>query len=377
MADVGRECIGVCHLITELNVGGAERTLARLLARLDRERFTPVVSCLYDGDGAVGEEIRALGIPVLDLRMTAKWRLSAFWRLYRLLRSERPAIMHTWMFHANIPGRILGRLAGVPIIVSSERTMGMESRWRYWTNRLTDPLTDRVVCVSQRVAEFVVQHVGVPEEKTVVIPNGVDTERFAHLPNKPQARTRLGLHPEAVWVGTVARLDAVKRLDLFLRALAELPDVHAVIVGDGPERAGLSALAGQLGVAERVVFAGHQTDVRTWLAAMDLFVLPSDWEGMSNALLEAMAAGLTVVATAVGGTPEVVVDRVTGLLVPPRDPQTLADAILRLLRDPDLRKQMGKAGRERVVEHFSVERMVERTEALYEQLLARKGLARK
>jgi glycosyltransferase involved in cell wall biosynthesis len=151
--------------------------------------------------------------------------------------------------------------------------------------------------------------------------------------------------------------------------------MHVVIVGEGPERARLEAQAAHLGLAEQVHFVGHQQDVRPWLAAFDVCVLSSDWEGMSNAILEAMAAGLPVVATAVGGTPEVVVDGVTGFLVPPRDPQALADAILRLLRDPDLRRRMGEAGRAHVTEHFSVEQMVHKRERLYEELLKEKGFA--
>jgi glycosyltransferase involved in cell wall biosynthesis len=341
---------------------------------MDRDRFVLAVACLYGSDGSIADEIRALGIPVLDLGMTSKWRWDALTKLYRLLRRERPTILHTWMFHANIPGRVLGRLAGVPIIISSERTMGMESCWRYSINRMTNRWTDRVVCVSQQVADFVVNHIGIPKDKIVVIPNSTIIPDLERLPSKRQARTGLGLPLDRVLVGTVARLDPVKRLDVLLRALTSLPDTYAVIVGGGPERAGLAALSEDLRLTDRVHFAGQQENVWPWLAALDVFALSSDWEGMPNALLEAMAAGLPAIATAVGGTPEVVVDGVTGLLVPPHDPTALAEAIRRLLDDPNLGQRMGQAGRERVLQHFSVEQMVERTQTLYEQLLDAKGL---
>lgn len=364
--------IKVLNLITELNIGGAEKALARFLAHLDRGRFMPMVACLYGGDGPVAGEIHELDVPVIDLGMAAKWRWDALWRLYWLLRQERPTVLHAWMFHANVSGRVLGRLVGVPVIISSERTMGMEDRWRYWLNRLTSVLTDRVVCVSQQVADFIVQEVGISRHKTLVVPNGIDVRNFEHLPTKQQAREMLGLSFDRMLIGTVARLDRVKRLDVLLQAMRSLRDVQTVIVGYGPERAQLEAMSEQSGLASRVRFAGQQDNVRTWLAAMDMFVLSSDWEGMPNAVLEAMAAGLPVVATAVGGIPEAVVDGVTGLLVPPRDPTSLAEAITNLLHDPDLRHQMGQAGRERVVTQFNIATTVRCTEALYQQLLQEK-----
>lgn len=362
----------VLHLITELSTGGAQSALTRLLATLDRARFPPAVACLYNGDGAAARAIRALGIPVADLGMTAKWRGDAFWRLYRLLRRKRPAILHTWMFHANIPGRLLGRLAGVPIVISSERTMGQEARWRYRLDRLTAPLADRVICVSQTVADFFVREVGLPERQIVVIPNGLDLRAFEGLPTRQEARALLGLPADRPLVGTVARLTPVKRLDVLLRALASLPQADAVLVGDGPERARLEALSQELGLASRVRFAGRQDDVRPWLAALDVFALSSDWEGLPNAALEAMACGLPVVAAAVGGTPEAVVDGVTGLLVPPADPAAMTCALAALLRDPRLQSTMGQAGRERVERNFTAQQMARRTEALYEELWNRR-----
>ncbi len=180
--------IPIVYLITELNTGGAQKMLLQLLAHLDRQRFSPSVACLYNGEGIVAQEIRALGIRVTDLRMTAKWRGDALWRLYRLLRAERPVILHTHLFHANIPGRVLGRLASVPIIISTEHTMGMEDEWRYRINRLTHRFADRVVCVSQQIAGFIAHRAGIPEAKIVVIPNGIDLKRFQDMPDRQSAR---------------------------------------------------------------------------------------------------------------------------------------------------------------------------------------------
>ncbi len=365
--------IPVSYLITELSTGGAQNALLRLLARLDRNRFSPAVACLYNGDRAIAREIRALDVQVFDARMRHKADWTALLRLYRWVRQVGPTILHTSLFHANLPGRVLGRLAGVPIIVCSERTMAMESEWRYRLNRWTIGLVDRVTTVSANVRDFCISHIGLPGDKLVVIYNGVE------LPEEPVAspqktRIALDLPPYKLVVGAVNRLDSVKGVAFLVQAFARVEGAHLVVIGDGPERATLASLAENLGITNRVHWAGHRRNAAHLLPAFDLFVQPSLYEGLPNTTLEAMAVGLPVVATAVGGTPEAVVNGETGLLVPPRDPSALAQAITRLLQAPDLRRKMGQAGRERVVQLFSVERMVARTERLYAELLAEKGI---
>jgi sugar transferase (PEP-CTERM/EpsH1 system associated) len=364
--------IPILYFITELSTGGAQNALLRLLKGLDRDRFSPAVACLYNGDGAVAQEIRALGIDVFDARMRRKADLLALLRLYRHIRRTRPTILHTSLFHANLPGRILGRLAGVPSVICSERTMAMESEWRYRVNRWTIGLVDFVIVVSANVRDFCISHIGLPADKLVVIYNGIDLppERLA-----PQAKARaeLSLPLDAPIVGAVSRLDPVKGVDVLLRAIALVEDTHLAVVGDGPERVPLAALADDLGISDRVHWTGHRRDALHLLSAFDIFVQPSLHEGLPNAVLEAMAASLPVVATAVGGTPEVVVDEVTGLLVPPRDPQALARSVRALLHNSDLRRKMGRAGRERVAQHFSLKQMVEQTQAVYERLLETRG----
>jgi len=365
--------VAVLYIITELNTGGAQMALWRLLARLDRLRFSPTVACLYNGDKAVAQAIRALGIEVWDARMCHKGDVAALWRLYRRIYRLRPTILHASLFHANLPGRILGRLAGVPVVICSERTMAMESQWRYRLNRWTIGLVDRVTVVSVLVRDFCIAHIGLPPRKLVLIPNGVELPR-APLASRQEVRIEVGLPLDAPVAGAVSRLDPVKGVRFLIQALTRLGGVHLAIAGDGPERAALEALAERLGVAGRVHWLGQRGDVQRLLLAFDLFVQPSLHEGLPNTVLEAMAAGLPVVATGVGGTPEAVVDGVTGLLVRPGDPEPLARAISRLLDDPAARQTMGQAGRERVVQHFTVERMVAQTETLYEQLLVGKGI---
>lgn len=360
--------MSILYLITELSVGGAQTVLLRLLRGLDRRRFRPAVACLYNGQGSVAQQIRALGIEVFDARMRGKADLGALFRLYRHIRRTRPTILHAHLFHANLPARALGRLAGVPIIICTEHTMAMEPRWRYRLNRWTVGLADRVVAISANVRDFCRTQIGLPEEKLVLIPNGVELPELP-LPTAREARAALGLPPDGLLLGAVSRLDPAKGIDVLLEALVQVEDASLVVVGDGPQRAALETLAARLGLSARVHWAGFQQDAVRLLPAFDLFVQPSVYEGLPTTVMEAMAAGLPVVATAVGGTPEVVVDGVTGRLVPPRDPAALAAAIHALLHDPDRRRTMGQAGRERVAQHFSVEQMVRRTERLYDELL--------
>jgi len=370
--------LSVLHFITELSIGGAQVALFRLLKHLDRERFSQSVVCLYNGDGVIAEKIRALGIPVTDLNMSNKLRLDAFWRFYRLLQNQQPLILHTWMFHANIPGRVLGRIAGIPVIISSERTMGQEGKFRQRSDHFTAALSDRIVCVSENVAKYAEQTIHLPAEKLVVIPNGVDPNDYRNLPSKAEARNLSQLPDSAFIIGTIGRMHRVKGLYILLAAFAQLAElnrsVHLLFVGEGTDRQLLIDQAQDFGLNSKVTFLAFQKDIPKLLPALDLFVAASLHEGMPNAVIEAMAAGLPVVATDVGGTPEVVQDGQTGFLVPPGEYEALAISICKLLEDPDLRCRMGKEGKERVAKYFSIEQMTQQFEQLYEQLLVEKGV---
>jgi glycosyltransferase involved in cell wall biosynthesis len=365
--------VKVMHLITELSTGGAQVALRRLLTNCDRQRFDMQVACLYNGDGAVGQQIRQASIPVHDLKMRAKTDIKAFSRLFHLLRREKPHILHTWMFHANFSGRISGRIARVPIIISAERTMGQEKWMRRRLDKATAYLADRVVCVSQATAIYAAQVIGIPESKLAVIPNGVDLADFDHLPDVDLARAAWNLPAQGVIIGAVGRLHAVKGFTYLLEAFARLapdfPQATLLLVGDGPDRSILEQLAARYRLSQRVTFMGEQTDVPSFLAALDVLALPSLHEGMPNVVLEAMAAGLPVVASHTGGVPEVVVHGETGWLVAAADQGALCKAIFNLLNDPSRAQAMGKAGRQRVERLFNLADTISITEILYEQLM--------
>lgn len=368
--------IRIVHLITELDVGGAQQALLRLLANADRSRYDITVLTLYNGDKPLGKAIAALDIPVIDLGLDKPWRLYAVIRLYAELRRRQPAILHAWMFHANILGRLVGRAAGVPSIITSRRSVEVGGDRREWIKRLTQSLDDAVIAVSDVVAVAEVERAGAKQDKVITVHNGLDVAEFK-AEASPTMREGLGLGADDLVVGTVGRLQPVKAHQSLLAMVAELaprwPQLRLVIVGDGPLRSDLEQLVMTYNIRGHVHFTGTRRDVAAILPTFDLFVLPSRWEGLPNAVLEAMASARPVVATAVGGTPEVVVEGVTGLLVPVGDQAALNGAIERLLADKSRRTTMGEAGRKHVQDRFSVHFMVDKVQALYERLLRQQG----
>ncbi len=387
----GGQQIRILYLIGTLDVGGTEGQLVELASRLDPERFAPTVCALYAG-GARAESLRRLGIrvEVLGFRglgqhrgIAALWRLPMLLlelaRLARFLRAEKPEIVHGFLFQAYVPGALAARLAGVPVVIASRRSLGRFKAGQplyLSVERLANRITDLVIANSEAVRQDAIREERLPAVKVVVIPNGLDLDRFAATPDE-NLRRSLGVADRCPIVGVVANFIHYKGHRDFLLAWAEVvmefPRAAALLVGEGPLRAECEAQAVALRLGDSVRFLGSRDDVPTLLALMDLVVHPSLEEGFSNAILEAMAAGKPVVAANVGGNREAVVDGETGLLVPPRDSAALAGAILRLLRHPEEAARWGEAGRRRVADHFRISSTVQRYEAVYERLVAEKA----
>jgi len=351
--------LGIFYVITELYRGGAEKNLSYLV-RSVRERHRVKLVCLY-GDGEVAGELRDAGIEVECLGFRRAWQFYKVRSLARMMRGFAPDIVHTFLIHANIAGRIAARLARVPVTLSSVRVAERERRRHLLMDRWTNGLVTLEVCNSEAVKRFMADEAGIPSDRMRVIPNGIEVSGCGAgpLPEWP---------PVVTFVG---RLHEQKGVDVLIRAAArvlkEVPEAVFRIVGDGPKRAELEALTGQEDVAGSVRFEGYVGDVPGVLAASSLLVLPSRWEGMPNAVLEAMACGRPVVCSGVDGCGEVVADGETGLLVPPGDDAALAEAIVTVVKDRERASQMGRAGRERVEKHFTVPAMVDAYEELYRE----------
>jgi glycosyltransferase involved in cell wall biosynthesis len=353
-------------VIWSLGLGGAEQLVIRIAASLDLARFEPLIICL-DEPGPFAAAATESGIELLSVGKRGPYDLGALVRLVKLLRRRRVDVVHTHLFGADLWGRIAARLAGTGTVVTTAHNV---DSWKKPTHLVIDrclaAATTRLVAVSAQVRQFYEEH-GIARGRWEVIYNGVDDA--GPIVRNRDALLALGVGVDEPTVGLIGRLVPTKRPDLFLDAVARasrsVPRLRALILGDGPLRAKAEQQAHRLGVAERTVFAGLRRDVPAFLAGLDVLVFSSEREGLSVAMLEAMAAAVPVVATAVGGTPELIEPGVTGLLVPPGDPQALADAILRVLQHPDEAGALTRAARARVRSRFTLRGMIEAYEDIY------------
>jgi glycosyltransferase involved in cell wall biosynthesis len=362
---------------TGLAYGGAETQVVRLATRLKLRGWEVSVVSLMPPKAYV-EDLEAAGIPVFSLGIRRKWPdLRPVLRLTRIIRKRQPHIIHSFMVHANLLARLVRLFAPVPVLICSARNVDEGGRLREILYRLTDPLCDLTTQVSQDGLERYVRVGAVPRHKIRYIPNGVDTERFKpNLEDRLKVRKELGVDG-FVWLA-VGRFDPPKDYPNMLQAFARVINKHSntmlLIAGDGPLRETMENMARELGIERRIKFLGIRRDVPQLMNAVDAYVMSSSWEGMPNVLLEASATGLPIVATNVGGNSEVVLDGITGFLVPPRNPEALAEAMLRMMDLPEeKRREMGKAARKHVEDNFSLDRVVDMWEALYRELLERKG----
>src|SRR5262245_36971611 len=308
----------------------------------------------------------------MSLDGLGKFDLRVLGRLWCIIKAEQPDVIQAFLFWANIAARLVGHFAKTIWVISSYHDEVVPEGWLNRTiDRLTLKWTKYLVCCSEAVRRSVELRIGGKHEQFVVIPCGADTSRFGDV--RMSSGVVLGLREELPVIGTVCRLvEPKKGLRVLLEAMEHLereaakPVCQLLIVGEGPAKEALQSLSERLGIAARVIFSGRRRDIPQLLSLMDIFVLPSLYEGFGIAILEAMAAGKPVVATAVGGIPEFVVSGENGFLVPPGDSVGLAAAIRHLLAKPERAKAMGYNGQEHVRKHYSIESVVRQHEQLYE-----------
>lgn len=370
--------IVLAELAGSAGYGGGERYLELLFDRLDRTRFRPLLICPEPGP-FVGK-MTGRGIPTSVVHLAPLFNPAALVRLVQLLKRERVTILQTHGARGNVYGRLAGWLAGVPCVVSTvhnsirDYEVSRLKRWVYGAIlRLTLPLVDRIICVSDATRRDVLA--GCPEAaaRTITVCNGVDLASFDRESDGDKMRREWCLDKGPVLL-TVARLTEQKGHRYLIEALpgllSEWPTLVCLFVGEGECRETLRALAREKGVEQSCRFVGSRDEVIDWYAVADVVVLPSLSEGFPFVVLEALAMSRPVVATRVNGVPEIIEGDKTGLLVPPRDPEALEGAIRRILHDPAWAAQMGRAGRARVAARFTVGRMIHETVTVLEDTLA-------
>jgi glycosyltransferase involved in cell wall biosynthesis len=363
----------------DLERAGAEIQLLHLAKHLRRQGDAVLLATILP-IFEFGDDPEAASLPLVHLVTSSRLRMPiAFFNAVRTLRRWKPDVAVSFVYHANVMTRLAGRIARVPIIVSSIRNERFGPPRRDWVIRLTDRLADMTTTNSHRAAARLVRDKVVPAARLVVIHNGIDVDSFTPDRVATEAlRTELDAGPDAVvWIA-VGRLTEQKDFDTLLRAFrihgAAVPEARLVVVGKGELREQLEALAAELQVSDRVAFLGERTDVPALMAAADALVLSSAWEGLPNVVMEAMATGLPVVATDVGGVAELVIDGETGFTVPPGSPDHLASAMTTLATYPKERRVgLGAAGQRFVRQHFSLDGALLQWTALLDSLGPRRG----
>jgi glycosyltransferase involved in cell wall biosynthesis len=354
--------------------GGAEHLALAIATRLDRERFdSTLCASRHASDPEALERLSANGVKILPLGRRRKSDIWVWSRLFSFLRNHRVDVLHAHKFGSNVWGTLVGRAAGVPVVLTHEHS------WSYQGQPLRRLLdrdviargSDRLIAVSREDQRRMVEVEGIAQARTLFVPNGIAR---AEPTTGHDVRAELGISPTALVVGSIGSLKPVKAFDVLLRAVAvltrRLGDVHVVIAGEGPERAALTALTQELGLDRSVHLLGRRADVPDVLSALNVAVCCSNSEGSPLSVMEYMQAGLAVVATAVGGIPDLIEPGVHGLLVPARDPPALAAALAELLQAPERARAMGERARERQRAEFDIDVLVGRLETLYLELLA-------
>ncbi len=368
--------LNVLYIILNLGQGGAERVVIDLAKTLDRSRFNPTVCCLYD-KGPFAEELERENIKVIALNKKRRVELSIIKKLIGIIRENDIHIVHTHLWGPNFWGRIAAKIAKTPVIIATEHNEDTwKSKFYFLLDKWLFHWTDRVIAVSNGVKKFYVNKAGLDAKKIEVIHNGINVNKEeGNQFSISRLKKELGIKGDESVLAVIGRLVPQKGHRYFLMALKELLAkyrIRGLIIGSGPLEQELKEFSQNLGLQNNVIFTGFRQDVPNLLKAIDVLVMPSLREGLPITSLEAMAVGVPVVATKVGGTPEVIIDGQTGILVAPNSHTALKEGISRLIDNSNLSPQIINNAKTRIKAEFSIAKMVNTTERLYEELYKRK-----
>jgi glycosyltransferase involved in cell wall biosynthesis len=365
--------INVIHLVEELTIGGLEKILTTIVLNLDKEKYNVSVWCLREG-GFFANKLVKEGIDVKILHISTSRNPLSIYKLYKLLKIHKFDIIHTHAYSAGTIGRISAFLAGIPVIISHNHSVyDYYNMYYHFVEWLLSHITDRIICVSDIVQRFTNETQRINAKKLITIHNGIDSVCSVTGKEVSDIRKELGIPHNHTVISTIAHMEEHKGLDCLLESASLLlksrSDISFLLVGEGTLKEEFKKLSVSLKIDKNVIFTGERSDVSEILLLTDIFVLPSLREGLPLVILEAMDCGKPIIATNVGGIPEVVDDGVTGILVPTGDFKALYNAMIELLNNTEKMKEMGNKGRRIFSEYFHSEIMVDKIEALYSSLI--------
>ncbi len=367
----------ICILATDSSWGGTEKMIKTLIQGLSHSEYSISLVTLM-GDDTLINQVKPFCLEVLNLKAKSIFDFKALIRLIRFLKRGHFGILHTFLFHANILGRVLGRLLGIPIIVSSQRSVDhWRKKYHVLLDRWTSRYCDLIISNSQAGKERLEQIEKISPQKIEVVYNGLDFSEIPKINEIKSSKKEMDFEDKKV-IGMVANFRGMKGHACFIEMteflLKERSDLHFIFVGEGCEKVQYEEQVQKRGIALHFHFLGRVSLIYEALNLMDIFVLPSEWEGFPVSILEAMAWGIPVIATNVGGVPEIVEHEKTGFLIPPKNPLALNHAILEILKNDTLREKLIQNAQRRVKEQFTQEKMVLKTKSLYEYLVLKKGI---
>jgi len=368
--------INVIHLVEELTIGGLEKILTTIALNLDKKKYNVSVWCLKKG-GFFANKLAKEGIDVKILHISTSRNPLSIYKLYKLLKSHKFDIIHTHAYSAGTIGRISAFLAGIPVIIShNQNVYDYYNRYYHFVEWLLSHITDGIICVSDIVKKFTNETQRINANKLITIHNGIDSVCSVDEKDTSGLKKELGIPINYSVMGTIAQFSEKKGLGYLIKSASILlehrKDINFLLVGKGALKEELKILCVNLKVEKNVIFAGERSDIPEILSLIDIFVLPSIREGLPLAVLEAMDCGKAIIATNVGGIPEVIKDGVSGILVSPKDPEALHSAMNELLDDRGKMEKMGYEGKKICGKNFSSKAMVDRVEELYDKLVNEK-----
>ncbi len=358
-----------------MNLGGAEKHVISLARALRQRGYEAGIVTIFK-EGMLAHEIHRENIPFVCLHASEGWKIRTFRSIFEWLRRNPVDILHTYLFGFHFFAGLPARLLGIPVVFSSRREIASWRQRRHlWVENLGNLVVDRVVCCSRAVQKCTLEEERIDADKTVTIYNGVDLNQFDASINGKEVRREFGIPDEVPLVGTVANFSFEKGypylIDTIALILEKNPGVWFLLVGSGPFQEEMKRKVLSIPGHKQIIFAGSRSDIPNLMGAMDIFTLASVVEGFPNVILEAMAMARPVVATAVGGVPELIQTGRDGILVSPKDSQALAQAILSLLNDFQTAAQLGRSASEKINRAYTLNRMVDDYEALYRSFLNR------